>query len=43
MQFNFVVSINDRAVRLWELMGFEVVGGCRGRSSIRRRGLWMRW
>jgi len=26
MQFNFVVSINERAVRLWESMGFEVVG-----------------
>jgi ribosomal protein S18 acetylase RimI-like enzyme len=26
MQFNFVVSTNERAVRLWETMGFEVVG-----------------
>ena len=26
MQFNFVVSTNARAVRLWESMGFEVVG-----------------
>jgi RimJ/RimL family protein N-acetyltransferase len=26
MQFNFVVSSNERAVRLWESMGFEVVG-----------------
>jgi len=26
MQFNFVVSTNKRAVRLWESMGFEVVG-----------------
>ena len=26
MQFNFVVSTNERAVRLWESMGFEVVG-----------------
>ncbi|HEX7858021.1 MAG TPA: GNAT family N-acetyltransferase [Sphingobium sp.] len=26
MQFNFVVSTNDRAVRLWEKLGFEVVG-----------------
>lgn len=26
MQFNFVVSTNERAVRLWERMGFEVVG-----------------
>jgi ribosomal protein S18 acetylase RimI-like enzyme len=26
MQFNFVVSSNERAVRLWRSMGFEVVG-----------------
>ena len=26
MQFNFVVSTNDRAVRLWESLGFAVVG-----------------
>ena len=26
MQFNFVVSTNDRAVRLWERMGFQIVG-----------------
>ncbi len=26
MQFNFVVSTNDRAVRLWETLGFAVVG-----------------
>jgi ribosomal protein S18 acetylase RimI-like enzyme len=26
MQFNFVVSSNERAVRLWNSMGFEVVG-----------------
>jgi ribosomal protein S18 acetylase RimI-like enzyme len=26
MQFNFVVSTNVRAVRLWQSMGFEVVG-----------------
>lgn len=26
MQFNFVVSSNHRAVRLWEAMGFGVVG-----------------
>jgi ribosomal protein S18 acetylase RimI-like enzyme len=26
MQFNFVVSTNSRAVRLWESFGFEVVG-----------------
>jgi ribosomal protein S18 acetylase RimI-like enzyme len=26
MQFNFVISSNDRAVRLWESFGFETVG-----------------
>lgn len=26
MQFNFVVSTNERAVRLWHSMGFETVG-----------------
>ncbi len=26
MQFNFVVSSNERAVRLWQNMGFEIVG-----------------
>jgi RimJ/RimL family protein N-acetyltransferase len=26
MQFNFVVSTNDRAVRLWQACGFEIVG-----------------
>lgn len=26
MQFNFVVSTNDRAIRLWKSLGFDVVG-----------------
>lgn len=26
MQFNFVVAANTRAVRLWQRMGFEIVG-----------------
>jgi len=26
MQFNLVVSTNDRAVRLWRKLGFSVVG-----------------
>lgn len=26
MQFNFVVSTNDRAVKIWENYGFEIVG-----------------
>ncbi len=26
MQFNFVVSTNGRAIRLWQSLGFEIVG-----------------
>jgi ribosomal protein S18 acetylase RimI-like enzyme len=26
MQFNFVISTNERAIRLWNSLGFEVVG-----------------
>jgi ribosomal protein S18 acetylase RimI-like enzyme len=26
MQFNFVVSTNERAIRLWHKLGFEIVG-----------------
>ena len=26
MQFNFVVSTNERAVRLWQRFDFEIVG-----------------
>ncbi len=26
MQFNFVISTNERAVRLWQKFGFEIVG-----------------
>ena len=26
MQFNFVISTNERAVRLWQAMGFQIVG-----------------
>ena len=26
MQFNFVVSTNERAVRLWQSLGFETIG-----------------
>jgi ribosomal protein S18 acetylase RimI-like enzyme len=26
MQFNFVISTNERAVRLWQACGFEIVG-----------------
>jgi len=26
MQFNFVVSTNESAIRLWQRLGFEIVG-----------------
>src|SRR5437764_718392 len=26
MQFNFVISTNERAIRLWQHLGFEIVG-----------------
>ncbi|WP_188236250.1 GNAT family N-acetyltransferase [Sphingopyxis sp. LK2115] len=26
MQFNFVVATNDRAIRLWQSLGFKIVG-----------------
>jgi ribosomal protein S18 acetylase RimI-like enzyme len=29
MQFNFVVSTNERAVKLWQSLGFEIVGRLR--------------
>lgn len=30
MQFNFVVSTNERAVRLWQSLGFDIVGRLQG-------------
>jgi ribosomal protein S18 acetylase RimI-like enzyme len=26
MQFNFVIGTNERAIRLWQDLGFEIVG-----------------
>jgi GNAT superfamily N-acetyltransferase len=39
MQFNFVVSTNDGAVRLWRSLGFEVVGTSPGAFRHPRLGL----
>jgi L-amino acid N-acyltransferase YncA len=39
MQFNFVVSTNARAVKLWESFGFEVVGRLPGAFEHPRLGL----
>lgn len=38
MQFNFVVATNERAVRLWQSLGFEVVGRLPGAFAHPSRG-----
>jgi ribosomal protein S18 acetylase RimI-like enzyme len=38
MQFNFVVSTNEGAVRLWQSLGFEIVGRLPGAFQHRTRG-----
>ncbi|HET9863957.1 MAG TPA: N-acetyltransferase [Steroidobacteraceae bacterium] len=38
MQFNLVVSTNERAVRLWERLGFQVVGRLPGAFRHARLG-----
>jgi L-amino acid N-acyltransferase YncA len=39
MQFNFVVSTNERAVRLWQSLGFAIAGTVPGAFRHRERGL----
>ena len=38
MQFNFVVSTNERAVKLWQSVGFEIVGRLPGAFEHPERG-----
>lgn len=38
MQFNFVVSANERAVRLWQSLGFAIVGRLPGAFRHPARG-----
>jgi len=38
MQFNFVVSTNDSAIRLWQRLGFEIVGTLPGAFRHSRKG-----
>ena len=38
MQFNFVVSTNIRAIRLWERLGFSVVGRLPGAFNDQKLG-----
>ena len=39
MQFNFVVSTNEPAVRLWQQLGFEIVGTLPGVFRHPEKGL----
>jgi ribosomal protein S18 acetylase RimI-like enzyme len=39
MQFNFVISTNERAVRLWQSCGFEIVGRLSGAFEHPTQGL----
>jgi ribosomal protein S18 acetylase RimI-like enzyme len=39
MQFNFVIASNERAVRLWQSCGFEIVGTLPGAFEHPSRGL----
>jgi len=39
MQFNFVVSTNERAVHLWKNLGFDIVGTLPGAFRHPRAGL----
>jgi ribosomal protein S18 acetylase RimI-like enzyme len=38
MQFNFVVSTNESAIRLWKQLGFKIVGTLRGAFRHPERG-----
>lgn len=38
MRFNFVVSTNERAVRLWQRLGFAIVGRLPGAFDHRTLG-----
>jgi L-amino acid N-acyltransferase YncA len=38
MQFNFVVSTNDAAIRLWKQLGFEIVGTLPGAFRHPQKG-----
>jgi ribosomal protein S18 acetylase RimI-like enzyme len=38
MQFNFVISTNESAVRLWQQLGFRIVGTLPGAFRHAREG-----
>ena len=39
MQFNFVISTNESAVRLWQDLGFKIIGTLPGAFRHARKGL----
>ncbi|MES1219179.1 MAG: N-acetyltransferase [Bacteroidota bacterium] len=39
MQFNFVIKSNDRAVRLWQNLGFEIIGEIPEAFNHKQKGL----
>ena len=39
MQFNFVISTNESAVRLWQQLGFRIIGTLPGAFRHSRKGL----
>lgn len=39
MQFNFVISTNESAVRLWQNLGFRIIGTLPGAFRHARKGL----
>ena len=39
MQFNFVIASNERAVRLWQRMGFEIAGTLPGAFAHPKHGM----
>jgi len=39
MQFNFVISTNESAVRLWQSLGFRIIGTLPGAFRHARKGL----
>jgi ribosomal protein S18 acetylase RimI-like enzyme len=43
MQFNFVVSTNERAIRLWQHFGFEIVGRLPGAFRHPKHGFVDAW
>jgi ribosomal protein S18 acetylase RimI-like enzyme len=39
MQFNFVIASNERAVRLWQSLGFAIAGRLPGSFRHPRQGV----